>query len=95
MVITLRESTARLPELVARAGEGEDILISFQGRVRARITACPPLGVDTRGPKTVDQIANPMTGWAEELLTLHDMCSTGRTTMTSEEILAEMREDRV
>ncbi len=38
MVRTLRESKARLSELVERASQGEDVLITVRGKVKARLT---------------------------------------------------------
>jgi prevent-host-death family protein len=37
MVTTLRESKAKLSELVERASKGEDILITVRGKVKAKL----------------------------------------------------------
>jgi prevent-host-death family protein len=55
MVTTLRESKAKLSELVERASKGEDILITVRGKVKAKLTQAPQ-------QKKLD-----MKAWAEEL----------------------------
>lgn len=41
MIKTLKESKAKLSELVERASRGEDVLITVRGRVKARLTRAP------------------------------------------------------
>lgn len=49
MVKTLRESKAKLSELVHRASQGEEILITVRGKVKARLSqASPPQAKSTR-----------------------------------------------
>ncbi|MHB2018896.1 MAG: type II toxin-antitoxin system Phd/YefM family antitoxin [Candidatus Xenobia bacterium] len=38
MIVSLRNSKARLSELVELASRGEDVLITVRGKVRARLT---------------------------------------------------------
>jgi prevent-host-death family protein len=55
MIKTLRESKAKLSELVERASQGEDILITVRGKVKAKLTQAP-------AQKKLD-----MKAWAKEL----------------------------
>ena len=83
MMKSLRESKARLSELVERASRGEDVLISVRGKVKARLTrAVPP----ARG---ADRAA-----WLRELKALQKGNATGRPKIKVEQILAQDREDR-
>jgi antitoxin (DNA-binding transcriptional repressor) of toxin-antitoxin stability system len=82
MMKTLRESKAKLSELVELASRGEDVLISVRGKVKARLTR---LGTPEAGG------AN----WARELRALHRAYGKARAKSTIEEILAEGRADRV
>jgi prevent-host-death family protein len=61
MVTTLRESKAKLSELVERASRGEDVLITVRGTVKARLTKveASPAGFDGRA-------------WVGELRTLQE-----------------------
>jgi len=84
MVKTLRESKAKLSELVDRASRGEDVLITVRGHVKARLTQAAPEPSQT-GAK-----------WTEELRVLHrSMKLRPKPRLTTEQILAEQREDRV
>jgi prevent-host-death family protein len=84
MVKTLRESKAKLSELVARASNGEEILITVRGQVKARLTKADI-------PKAALGAA-----WAKELRTLQrSMTARLKPRLTIEHILAEEREDRV
>ncbi len=44
MIKTLRESKAKLSELVRRASQGEDVLITVRGQVKARLTSATEPG---------------------------------------------------
>ncbi len=84
MVKTLRESKARLSELVDRASRGEDVLITVRGHVKARLTRADPKPAQMVGP------------WADELRALQrSMRARPKPRLTVERILAEDREDRV
>lgn len=86
MVRTLQESTAELGKLVERASQGEDVLITVGGEVKARLTAAESSGAS---PKSVDTKQ-----WVEELRARrqrHGAFSGGRN---MQEILDEMREER-
>ena len=85
MVTTLRESKAKLSELVERASRGEDVLITVRGTVKARLTKveASPAGFDGRA-------------WVRELRTLQEATKGRRKPkLTIERILAEHRADRV
>jgi prevent-host-death family protein len=85
MVKTLRESKAKLSELVQRASDGEDILITVRGNVKARLTKAD-------GPKA----AKLGEAWAKELRTLQrSMVARAKPQMPIERILAAEREDRI
>jgi prevent-host-death family protein len=85
MVKTLRESKAKLSELVDRASRGEDVLITVRGAVKARLTKveASPAGFDGRV-------------WADELRTLQEAVKgRKKPKLAIERILAEHRADRV
>jgi prevent-host-death family protein len=85
MVKTLRESKAKLSELVERASRGEDVLITVRGTVRARLTSveASPAGFDGRA-------------WVRGLRTHQESIAVRKKPrLTIERILEEQREDRV
>jgi prevent-host-death family protein len=81
MIKTLRESKAKLSELVEVASRGEDVLITVRGKVKARLTRVP--APTSSGAQ-----------WARELRTLQRRYGTGRSRLSIEQILAEDRESR-
>ena len=83
MIKTLRESKAKLSELVEMANRGEDVLITVRGKVKARLTRA-----------TEPRIASGGGAWARELRTVQRAYRTAKTRMTVEQVLAETREDR-
>jgi len=84
MIKTLRESKAKLSELVERASRGEDILITVRGKVKARLTRAggPGIGEDTHA-------------WVEQLRALQEATSTRQGRLSTEQLIAEDRESRV
>jgi prevent-host-death family protein len=84
MIKTLRESKAKLSELVELACRGEDTLITVRGEVKARLT-----GARARSPRLGGA------RWAGQLRTLHRKYGTGKQSLSIEEILAETREEGV
>ena len=80
MVKTLRESKAKLSELVELAHQGEDVLITVRGQVKARLTG-------VAADNAVD-----MKRWAEDLGALDTY--TLKNTLGVEDILEDSREDR-
>ena len=84
MVKTLRESKAKLSELVETASRGEDVLITVRGTVKARLTKveAPSAGFDGRA-------------WVGKLRTLQRaIAGRKKPKLAIERILAEQREDR-
>lgn len=84
MVTNLRESKARLSELVQRASQGEDVLITVRGKVKARLTAA-----------TKPDFDDDRSAWVEELAKLrkeHRGRGKGRS---SNAILSELRRERL
>jgi prevent-host-death family protein len=82
--MTLRESKAKLSELVDRASRGEDVLITVRGAVKARLTkaGASPAGFDGRA-------------WAGELRRLQKaVAGRKKPKLATERILAEYRADR-
>jgi prevent-host-death family protein len=85
MIKTLRESKAKLSELVELAGKGQEILITVRGKVRARLSA-----VDS------DRQSNNGVAWADELQALHKTwCKRTRKTSSTQDVLTSIREDRL
>lgn len=82
MVKTLRESKAKLSELVELASQGEDVLITVRGKVKARLT-----GVDVRSNQAETK------AWLDELRALRE-AHTIKQTLTIQQIIDENREDR-
>lgn len=82
MIKSLRESKAKLSELVERASRGEDVLISVRGRIKARLT------------RAGSPSARSNAEWIRELKALQKKY-TKRVSGRSETILDELREDRL
>lgn len=82
VIKTLRESKAKLSELVERASCGEDVLITVRGRVKARLT---------RAGAPVQKA--DMKSWARKLKSLQEKHGTGRVNLSIEQILREDRGD--
>ncbi len=83
MIKTLRESKAKLSELVDLAGHGQDVLISVRGKIKARLTRA-----------TAPTRASNRTLWVQELRRLHKSYGRRAVHPTVDEILSENREDR-
>ncbi|MGH7958847.1 MAG: type II toxin-antitoxin system Phd/YefM family antitoxin [Opitutaceae bacterium] len=84
MVVTLKESKARLSELVARAEEGEEIVITVRGKAKARLSAARSATLNE------DKKAK----WLADLAALRARGRTGRRGPTSDEILDAQRAPR-
>jgi prevent-host-death family protein len=84
MIASLRETKAKLSQMVKRAANGEEILISVHGKVQARLTQ--PLPQRSRADNRK---------WARELAALRRKYSTTRRGRSSEEVVSEGREERV
>jgi prevent-host-death family protein len=83
MIKTLRDSKAKLSELVEMASRGQDVLISVRGKVKARLTRA-----------TAPSRSSNRTLWVRELRRLQRSYGRKTTHPTVNEILAEQREDR-
>lgn len=84
MIKTLRESKAKLSQLVELANRGEDVLITVRGKIKARLTRA------TDPARVPDHAA-----WVRKLRKLQKTYSVARPKTTVEEILAASREDRI
>ncbi len=82
MIRTLRESKAKLSEMVEAASRGEDVLITVRGKVKARLTRATAAG------GAADRAA-----WVRRLRSLQRTYTSGAKSRT-EDILSELREDR-
>ena len=83
MIKSLRESKAKLSELVEQASRGEDVLITVRGKVKARLTSA----VTQTGQADMQR-------WASELEQLHTSAATQNYKLPTETILNEDRNDR-
>jgi prevent-host-death family protein len=81
MIASLRDSKARLSELVARAAGGEPVLITVRGRPKARLVAVEPT-----------KTSLDMPGWVEELAVLQNRHSV--LPVKGSSVLDDIREDR-
>ena len=81
MIKTLRESKARLSELVERAARGEDVIITVRGKPKARLTGAG-------GLRRLDAHA-----WADELRSSQRAASGRRKPSRGEPIVDELREE--
>ena len=90
MTATLSKSQAELPRLVEIASQGEDVVITVEGRPKARLTRAqipPGNSVPPRGP--VDLAVR-----VKELAALREKYRTGKAGLTVDQILDETRADR-
>jgi prevent-host-death family protein len=83
MIKTLRDSKARLSELVDRASHGEEVLITVRGRIKARLT-----GAEAR------RDSQDRAAWVENLRALQKTIGKRRLQTKSDDILSEIREER-
>ena len=73
-----------LSELVEIASKGEEVLITVRGKVKARLVA-----VDKRQPLKDGPV------WASELRELQRVHSVRRVKTRTEDILSDLRKDRL
>jgi len=83
MIVNVRESKARLSELVSKAAGGEEILITVRGQPKAKLVAI------SAGPESPD-----MPQWAKELQARLELQTTRDSADSSAEILDDLRQDR-
>jgi prevent-host-death family protein len=84
MTATLRETKAKLSEMVKRASEGEEVIITVHGKEMAKLVGLP------KRPPKLDKKK-----WLAELAELRRKTGTGKRGRTAEEIVSEGREDRL
>jgi prevent-host-death family protein len=89
MIATLSKSQAELPRLVEIASQGEDVVITVEGKPMARLTRAER----EVGPRLLSHVEREQ--WLAELAELRRSASTGKMGLTVEQILAEDRADRV
>src|SRR2546425_5268139 len=87
MTTTLSQSQADLPRLVELASQGEDVLITVEGKPKARLIRAE----SSNGHPLSEQ---ELQTWLAELADLRARLSTGKTMPTAEQLIAENREDR-
>jgi antitoxin (DNA-binding transcriptional repressor) of toxin-antitoxin stability system len=83
MTATLEKTQSDLVRLVSLAQGGEEIMITSEGRVVARLTGVPPV--------------KPSAGrqaWLARLARLREETATGKTSPTTEDILDDLRSER-
>ena len=83
MTATLEKTQSDLARLVRLAQAGEEIMITSEGRVVARLTGVPQV--------------KPSAGrqaWLARLARLREETATGKTSPTTEEILDDLRSER-
>ena len=83
MIVNVRESKARLSELVSKAAAGEEILITVRGQPKARLVAI------SAKPGRPD-----MTRWAGELQCRLRLQPASGPTDSSAGIIDDLRADR-
>lgn len=83
MVKSLRESKARLSELVEAASRGEDVLITVRGKIKARLTRA-----------TVECPRGAGSAWVRELRALQRRYCVAEPATRIEDLLAQTRQDR-
>lgn len=82
MTATLEQAQSDLLKLVSLVQQGEEVVITNQGRAVARLSAVPP-----NAPSPNRQ------AWLARLAELREQLSTGMTGATVEQILDEDRGD--
>jgi antitoxin (DNA-binding transcriptional repressor) of toxin-antitoxin stability system len=83
MMATLEQTRSDLLRLIELAQRGEEVVITRQGQVIAKLTGVPQakLPADRRA-------------WLAKLARLRESTATGETTPTTEEILEHLRAER-
>ena len=83
MITTLREAKAKLSWLVRLAARGEDVIITVRGKPRARLSGIPAHAPDAAG------------AWVDELRDLQRTYTGTQAPGDSQEILDDLRSERV
>jgi len=89
MTATLSKSQAELPRLVEIASQGEDVVITVEGKPKARLTrADNAVGNGCKAPVDMD-------AWLKELEDVRRKYTTATEGSSTEQILNEDRGDRI
>jgi antitoxin (DNA-binding transcriptional repressor) of toxin-antitoxin stability system len=83
MMTTLEQTQSDLEKLVNLVQQGEEVVITSQGRAVAKLSALPQ---STPSPNRQ--------AWLARLRELRESTATGRTSPTTEEILDDLRSER-
>lgn len=83
MIVNIRESKARMSELLQRACAGEEVVISLRGQPKARLV---PLRNTAQAPD--------MRGWAEALKRRYSTQDPPAQPDSSGEIIDDLRSER-
>jgi prevent-host-death family protein len=90
MTATLTKSQADLPRLVEIASKGEDVVITVEGKPKARLTRANVVPGNGASPvRPVD-----LTVRVKELASLREEYRTGKAGLTVDQILDETRDER-
>ena len=89
MTTTLSKSQAELPRLVEIASQGEDVVITVEGKPKARLTRAEVVnGNGSKAPVDMD-------AWLKELEDGLRKYGTGNVGPSTEQILDEDRSERI
>jgi antitoxin (DNA-binding transcriptional repressor) of toxin-antitoxin stability system len=83
MTATLEQTQSDLLKLLNLVQQGEEVVITSQGRAVAKLSAVPP-----SAPSQSRQ------AWLARLRRLRETSATDKTTPTTEEILGDLRSER-
>ena len=89
MTTTLSKGQAELPRLVELASQGEDVVITVDGKPKARLTRAENVVL----PRQLSREETEQ--WMAELAELRRSVSTGKLSPTAEELISEDREESV
>lgn len=87
MTATLSQTQADLPRLVELASQGEEVLITVEGKPKAKLTRAQFSERPVLGQAELQR-------WVAELAELRAQLATGKTTPTAEQLISEDRSDR-
>jgi prevent-host-death family protein len=90
MTATLSKSQAELPRLVEIASQGEDVVITVEGKPKARLTRANVAPGNGGSPKSAANLIVRV----KKLAALREKYHTGKSGLTVDQILEETRADR-
>ncbi|HET7625471.1 MAG TPA: type II toxin-antitoxin system prevent-host-death family antitoxin [Verrucomicrobiae bacterium] len=91
MTATLSKSQAELPRLVELASQGEDVVITVEGKPKARLTRADM----SSGEKPAGKTKMDLAARAKQLAALRDRYNLGKSGPTADQILEDTRKDRL